>query len=315
MEIPVDALAVVLAPPSDAPRRRRAHRTADPGSRGRSGERLRAITLLSTLALAAAFAGAGAATTPGSSDARGDAPALALDRNAALRASAGAIGRTPADYVLTTSAGQRLRLAELRGKPLVVHFVYTGCTQVCPPATAFLAGAVGEARRAVGRDAFNVLTIGFNLPFDNPPAMRAFAREHGIDEPGWIAASPERDDVAALARDFGFSYVATPAGFDHIAQVTIVDASGRIVDQVYGDSFALPMLIGPLKALASGAPLPPAGGIKAVVERVRLWCTVYDPATGRYRLDYSLVIELVAGATILGGTLLYLASGYRRRRD
>ncbi|HEX7328526.1 MAG TPA: SCO family protein [Casimicrobiaceae bacterium] len=239
---------------------------------------------------------------------------LALDRDAALRASARAIGATPANYVLTTGAGQRLRLADLRGKPLVVQFVYTGCTQVCPPATAFLAGAVAEARSAIGRDGFNVLTIGFNLPFDNPPAMRAFARAQGIDQPGWIAASPERDDVAALTRDFGFSYVATPAGFDHIAQVTIVDANGRIVDQVYGDSFALPMLIGPLKALASGAPMPPASGITAVVERVRLWCTVYDPATGRYRLDYSLIIELVAGATILGGTLIYLASGYRRRR-
>lgn len=312
MEISVDALAAVVAPSSDAPRLRCAYRTADPGSRWRSGERFRAITLLSTLALAAAFADAGAATTPGSFDARGDVPVLTLDRDAALRASARAIGGMPANYVLTTSAGQRLPLADLRGKPLVVHFVYTGCTQVCPPATAFLAGAVGEARRAVGRDTFNVLTIGFNLPFDNPPAMRAFARAQGIDQPGWIAASPEREDVAALTRDFGFSYAATPAGFDHIAQVTIVDANGRIVDQVYGDSFALPLLIGPLKALASGTPLPAAGGLAAVVERVRLWCTVYDPATGRYRLDYSLIIELVAGVTVLGGTLFYIASGRRR---
>lgn len=237
----------------------------------------------------------------------------ALDREAALRASARVIGATPRDHPLTRADGQRLSLAALRGRPLVVSFVYTGCTAVCPAATAFLAGAVGEARRALGSDAFTVLTIGFDVPFDNPPAMRAFARKQGIDVPGWIAASAEGGDVAALTQDFGFSYVATPAGFDHIAQVTIVDANGRIVDQVYGDSFALPLLIGPLKALVSGAPLPASSGLAAVVERVRLWCTVYDPATGRYRLDYGLVIEIVAGLTILGGTLAYVASGLRRR--
>jgi len=39
------------------------------------------------------------------------------------------------------------RLSELRGKPLVVHFIYTGCIQVCPASTAFLATAVAEAER------------------------------------------------------------------------------------------------------------------------------------------------------------------------
>lgn len=207
-----------------------------------------------------------------------------------------------------------MRLSDFRGRPLLVSFVYTGCTQVCPAATAFLIDAVGEAQRALGKDAFNVLTIGFNLPFDSPQAMRVFARTQSIDRPGWTAASPDAGDVAQLTRDFGFSYAATAAGFDHIAQVTIVDGSGRIAGQVYGDSFALPMLIGPLKALVSGTPLPEQSGLAAIVERVRLWCTVYDPRSGRYRLDYGLVFELVAGISVLGATALFVASGRRRRR-
>ena len=42
--------------------------------------------------------------------------------------------------------------------------------------------------------------------------------------------------VGPLARDFGFVYEATPAGFDHVLQVSLVDAQGRIVRQVYGES-------------------------------------------------------------------------------
>jgi protein SCO1/2 len=270
--------------------------------------------LAAVLVLAAALAAPPARAAIAPPPTAAQAPRTQVfDRDNALRASSAVVGTTPADRALSTSDGRTIRLAELRGRPLVVSFVYTGCTQVCPAATQFLAGAVAEARRAVGPDSFTALTIGFNLPFDSPQAMRSFARSHGIDGPGWIAASPAAADVDALVRDFGFSYVATPAGFDHIEQVTIVDGGGRIVRQVYGDSFALPMLIDPLKALASGAPLPAGGGLAAIAERVRVWCTVYDPALGRYRFDYGLVIELVAGATILGGTLAYLASGRRRR--
>jgi hypothetical protein len=33
---------------------------------------------------------------------------------------------------------------------------------------------------------------------------------------------------------------------------------------------------------------------------VRLFCTIYDPASGRYRFDYALVVEVVAGILALG---------------
>ena len=46
--------------------------------------------------------------------------------------------------------------------------------------------------------------------------MRAFAAQHRIDEPNWDFLSPPPATVDALTRDFGFSYLATPAGFDHV---------------------------------------------------------------------------------------------------
>jgi protein SCO1 len=236
---------------------------------------------------------------------------LNLDR--ALQTSQAVVGQPIGEYTLTSGDGKRLRLADYRGKPLLVNFVYTGCTQVCPTATRFLASAMREAQRVLGPDAFNAATIGFNLPFDSPEAMRNFARTHGIDLAHWDFLSPDAADVPALTRDFGFVYAPTASGFDHLTQVTIVDANGRVFRQLYGESFELPMLVGPLRELITGAPAP-TQNLSALIDRVRILCTVYDPLSGKYRLNYGLFIEIFAGLSVLGGVAYYLSSEWRRQR-
>ena len=74
-------------------------------------------------------------------------PVLGFDEKTALTESQAAIGRRLGDYRFTDSDGRPVRLADLRGKPLVVSFVYTGCFQVCPATTQFLGKAVSEAER------------------------------------------------------------------------------------------------------------------------------------------------------------------------
>jgi len=244
-------------------------------------------------------------------------PALALAGTAsreqqALRTSQAAIGAAAGDWALVDQRGRPFRLGDLRGRPLVVGFVYTGCFAVCPASTRFLRDAVEQARRALGPDSFGVLSIGFNQPFDTPEALADFARKHGVDDPAWLFAAPRVEDVEPLLARFGLSVERRAGGFEHVVQATIVDADGRIVQHVYGETFELPMLIGPLKQLLSGA----AGqqlSLDAIWTRVKLYCTVYDPTSGRYKLDYSLFMELFAGITVLGATLVFVLREWRRR--
>jgi protein SCO1/2 len=239
--------------------------------------------------------------------------AAGIDPDAALAASRAAIGSEPREAAFTDTDGRRVRLADYRGKPLVVSFVYTGCTQVCPTTTRLLASAVREARKVVGEDAFRVASIGFNIPYDNPVSMRVFARQNSIDDPRWAFLTPDAGVPEALARDFGFAYAAQSGGIDHLAQVTVLDGRGRVFAQVYGESFALPMLVQPLRSLALDQPHA-APSLAGLVERVRLVCTVYDPASGRYRLDYRLFIEIAVGLSCLGLTLAFLIREHRRAR-
>jgi protein SCO1/2 len=237
----------------------------------------------------------------------------ALDPRAVLQTSQAAIGKPIGDYTLVDASGRSVRLAEYRGKPLIVSFVYTGCTQVCPTTTKFLDRAIDEAQRALGQDAFRVITIGFNLPFDTPLAMHDFRKRQGIDRPNWEFLAADAPTIAGLARDTGFVWTPTASGFDHLTQATIIDGRGRVFQQVYGESFELPMFVGPLKELATGSPAP-VQDLAGIFERVRILCTVYDPRAGKYRLNYGLIIEILVGLSVLGGTLAYLGNEWRRQR-
>ena len=238
---------------------------------------------------------------------------FAFDEKAALKESQAAIGREVGDFKFVSSEGKDISLRDLRGKPLVVHFIYTGCFQVCPASTQFLAKAVAEAERTLGPGTFRVASIGFNQPADSPAAMKDFARKFGLASPDWLFLSPDAGSVPRLAAELGFRYEATAAGFDHLLQATIVDANGRIYRQVYGDSFDAPLFTGPLLQLAQNAPVE-QGSLEAAWEKVKLLCTVYDPSAGRYRLNYALIIQLLVGASVMLGGLSVLFIEWRRRR-
>ncbi len=242
------------------------------------------------------------------------APAEVLDRAQALRASQAAIGRQPADYTLLDRRGKPVRLSDYRGKPLLVSFIYTGCFQVCPTNTRSLHEAVQNLGRLVGYDKFNVVSIGFNQPFDTPEAMRAFAAQAGVALANWEFLSPHRSIVEPLTRDFGFSYVANAAGFDHMLEVTVLDAEGRIYTQIYGERLTPDQLGEPVRQLLRGAPLPQTFNLDELVERVRILCTVYDPKTGQYRYDYGLLLEIAGGALFFLTMLGYLGREWWQQR-
>ncbi len=243
-----------------------------------------------------------------------EARAFGLDQEAAVRASQGVIGQSPSDYTMLDRAGEPVRLAQYRGKPLLVNFVYTGCFKVCPTSSRALRKAVDAMRERFGVDQFQVLSIGFNQPEDTPLALRSFAAQQRIDDPNWELLSPRASDVPALARDFGFSYVATPLGFDHTLQVSIVDAAGRIHAQVYGDAFAADSLGEPLRQLLTGALAATPVSFADLVDKVRILCSVYDPVTGKYRVNYAMYIEIAGGISFILFMIAFVITEWRARR-
>ena len=240
-----------------------------------------------------------------------------FEESRALATSQNAIGRSIDDHSFRDSRGGTVRLSDYLGKPLVLNFIYTGCVQSCNVNTAWLVEVFDTAQDALGDDSFAALTVGFDTVHDTPGRMQQFASQRGADEiPNWHFLSGDTMSVDQLAKTVGFTYFKSAKGFDHLDQVTLIDAKGIIQAQVYGETFDKPTLIDPLKDLVFGTTTP-YRSLDDLIKKVRLFCTLYNPATERYQFDYSLFIQLGTGALFIGSVLVFLARDQlqqRRRR-
>ena len=240
--------------------------------------------------------------------------AAEYDRSTALDISQGAIGRQLDNYILRDTDGQPFPLAQLRGKPLIVSMVYTSCHHICPTITRNLRGKIDVARQALGDDAFNVITVGFDWRVDTPERMREFESRLGIEDvPNWHFLATEAGVVDELSENLGFLFYASAKGFDHLAQATIIDADGRIYRQVYGVDVETTAIVEPLKELVFNTPRS-AGFVEHWVSTFKLFCTVYDPNSDRYRFDYSIFTAIVVGLLSLGLIAVFIAREWQRTR-
>ncbi len=217
-----------------------------------------------------------------------------IDDQTALVFSQAAIGRQLNDYNLLDREGKPVKFTDYRGKPLVISMIYSSCFHTCPVITQYLARAVKLARSAVGEDGFNVVSIGFDARYDRPDSMKTFARQRGVsDDPQWEFLSAEDATVIQqLSDNLGFIFTKTHTGFDHLAQVTVIDNEGKIYRQIYGENFNPPVLVETLKEIVFGNSASSEISFASFVNKARLWCTIYDPKSNTYRFDYSMVAGL-----------------------
>ena len=224
----------------------------------------------------------------------------------ALAYSQGVIGATVEGIELTRSDGTVVSLSDYRGKPLVISMIFTSCHHICPATTVHLQDVVDKARDAVDEDSFHVVTVGFDTPNDSPERMAQFRRSNDVTDQRWDFLSGDSENMAKLVRQLGFIYTPSARGFDHLIQSSVIDARGVIYRQVYGISFPTPHLIEPLKELVFGQPKTHSS-LDYLGGRIRLFCTVYDPATDTYYIDYSVFIGTFVGlmVSLLFGRVLF----------
>jgi len=238
-----------------------------------------------------------------------DTGASGCNAQAALRISQAAIGREVGQHALTRSSGELVDLGELRGKPLLISLIFTSCYHTCPLLTKQLAAAVAVARHALGPGSFNVATIGFDSAVDTPAMMADFRSRQGVELDNWYFLSADARVIEQISEETGFIFFASPRGFDHLSQTTLIDERGRVFDQIYGIPSPT-MVVEPLKSLLLEHRRYPTN-LAEVLQTVKLFCTVYDPTTGRYRLDYSLIVTILVGSLSLGAVAIFVVRAWK----
>ncbi|VAW13925.1 hypothetical protein MNBD_ALPHA09-54 [hydrothermal vent metagenome] len=237
-----------------------------------------------------------------------------IDLDLALEKSEAALGRTIGDYTLTDDSGNTLTLAEFRGKPLVISPIYASCPMICPMITQHLIKAVARAEEIFGPGRFNILTVSFNPARDRPARLAAFRSEQDVPLDNWFIAVGDEATTKKFMDDLGFSYRATAGGYDHVTQTTILDSEGRVYRQVYGVDFPIQVFLEPMKEVVFGTGLKSLS-MTSLVDRILFICTVYNPTSGRYEIDYAIAFGISIGglSLLLTGFIIFRVWRQNRR--
>ncbi len=132
---------------------------------------------------------------------------------------------------LQTADGGRSGFGQLRGRWLLVDFIYTRCMTYCSVQGGEFARLQRQLAEPIASGKLALLSVSFDPVHDDPSALAEYQRLHGAQGTGWIAARPvDHADLVALMHLFGV--VAVPdglGGFVHNAAIAVVDPDGKLV--------------------------------------------------------------------------------------
>jgi protein SCO1 len=167
---------------------------------------------------------------------------------AAERAQLPRIGPA-ADFNLATVEGGRLSLRELRGKVVVLTFIYATCADTCPILTAKLVGLKRRLSSHLNSQMmFVAITVDPNR--DTPVVLKRFAQKHSAIGPGWSFLTGAPAQISQVASEYGvFQAKQTNGDVQHSFLTSMIDQTGNLRVQYMGIRFDAEEFLTDLKSL------------------------------------------------------------------
>jgi protein SCO1/2 len=150
-----------------------------------------------------------------------------------------AVIRAAPDFKLTTQDGKALASADLKGKVLLVSFIFTTCNGTCP-ATTHRMGQVQEALKKKELDKagrVRLLSISLDPKRDTPKVLRDYMKLYDADPANWTFLTGLPVKVAKTIADWGMWVKPAANGqLDHPSRIFLVDRKGS-VREIYNLGF------------------------------------------------------------------------------
>jgi protein SCO1 len=127
-------------------------------------------------------------------------------------------GMPAPDFALKNQDGDTVTMRSLRGRPVVVTFLYTTCQDSCPIQAQTVRGALDD----LGHDV-PALAIAVDPPRDTPERAQAFlAKQRATGRIDFVLGS--RDQLRPLWN--GYRIRPQAVDEEHMARITLVDSRG-----------------------------------------------------------------------------------------
>jgi protein SCO1 len=195
-------------------------------------------------------------------------------------------------------------------KPVILTLVYYNCPMLCTQVLNGVESGLKELPTDIGKQ-FDVVTVSIDPTESHVLAkvkkemyVGMYGRPGAAQ--GWHFLTGDEPQIKQLADAVGFRYGYDPdtKQFAHASVIMLLTPEGKISRYFYGIQY-------PSRDLRLGLVEASEGKIGTPVDQVLLFCYHYDPATGKYGLLISRVIQAGGALTalILGIAMLILFRG------
>lgn len=128
---------------------------------------------------------------------------------------------------LVDQHGRAVALPSLKGKPVLINFIYANCATACPLLTAKFAAVAKLLGQRLGADV-TMVSITIDPEHDHPAELLAYARSHEADYPGWLFLTGKPADIERVLKIFGLRRTRSPDGtISHLASSFMLGPDGR----------------------------------------------------------------------------------------
>ena len=105
------------------------------------------------------------------------------------------------DLALVDMAGEKTTLLNEinRGQPVMLNFIFTTCTTICPVLSATFSQV--EQQLGVERDQVRMVSITIDPEYDTPARLRAYAARYDAG-PQWQFLTGKLEDIVAIQKAF-----------------------------------------------------------------------------------------------------------------
>lgn len=163
------------------------------------------------------------------------------------------------DYRFTNELGRAISLRDFSGQAYALTFIFTRCPfpNFCPRMTHNFAEAVRLLRERPGAPTnWHLFSISFDVDFDTPERLHAYAKLQGYDPAHWSFLTGAIIDIDAITEQFGLMFTRDEAGvnFSHTLRTVVVDAAGRVQKIFIGNEWRAEELAEELLRAAQAPP-------------------------------------------------------------
>lgn len=164
-------------------------------------------------------------------------------------------------FTLRNADGETVGLADLRGRVVVLHFIYASCPDVCPLHAEKIADVQAKVNLTPMKEQVQFVSITTDPEKDTAAVLRDYGPAHGLDPVNWVflTTTPDQaeDATRGLARAFGHRFDLTGDGYQTHSVVThVIDRQGRWRANFHGLRFEPVNLVMFVNALVNDVGVP-----------------------------------------------------------